>query len=102
MRNAIRRLETDHGYTGPLGPYMFRHLYAERIKDLMPIERAASVMRTSVAMLERTYGKHTDDSYHAIINQVDHAIFADDPLLVAPSPAVEISGDMVETLSTGE
>ena len=63
---------------------MFRHLYAERIKNIIPIERAASIMRTSVQMLERTYGKHTDESYHTIINEVDRAIFADTPLPTSP------------------
>ena len=79
LRNALCRIDLA-GYNGPLGPYMFRHLYAERIKDHMPIERAATIMRTSVKMLERTYGKHTEESYHAIIDNFDQTIFGDNPL----------------------
>ena len=54
-------LPTNGGY------YRFRHLFAERMKDLINIERLATMMRTSVAMLETTYGKHADSTFSAIL-----------------------------------
>lgn len=48
-------------YVG-VGSYRFRHLYIERMKDHMTLERLATVTRTSVKMLEEVYGKHADAS----------------------------------------
>ena len=53
----------------------FRHLYAARMKDHIRIERLAALMRTSVAMLERTYGKQSDESFEAIITEADQAVW---------------------------
>ena len=47
--------------------YSFRHSYIERMKDVIPYTRLAPMVRTSIAMLVRTYGKHSDESFRPII-----------------------------------
>ncbi|MDA0799791.1 MAG: hypothetical protein O2826_12135 [Chloroflexi bacterium] len=58
---------------------MFRHLYAERMKDRINIERLATIMRTSVLHLERTYGKHSDESFRAIVEAAHRDVWTDSP-----------------------
>ncbi|MCH7656165.1 MAG: hypothetical protein IIC95_09335 [Chloroflexi bacterium] len=75
----------DHGYHGRIGGYMFRHLYAGRLKDRIPnIERVATLLRTSIYQIEYTYGKHSDDSYRTIIDQANEEIWANDPMPPPP------------------
>ena len=73
IADALAKVELD--FKGPIGSYMFRHLYAARMKDHIRIERLAALMRTSVAMLERTYGKQSDESFEAIITEADQAVW---------------------------
>ncbi|MCH7481722.1 MAG: hypothetical protein IIC31_02665 [Chloroflexi bacterium] len=49
------------------------------MKDHIRIERLAALMRTSVAMLERTYGKQSDESFEAIITEADQAVWGSAP-----------------------
>lgn len=51
-----------------IGVYFLRHLFAQKMKDLIPPERLATMMRTSVEELQKTYGKHTDDSFISSLN----------------------------------
>ena len=51
-----------------IGIYMFRYLFAERMEDHIQIERLATIMRTSVKMLEQVYGIHDETSYGPVIN----------------------------------
>lgn len=77
IADALAKVELD--FTGPIGSYMFRHLYAARMKDHIRIERLAALMRTSVAMRERTYGKQSDESFEAIITEADQAVWGSEP-----------------------
>ncbi len=43
-------------------PYTFRHAFALKYKDRLPLHRLAMIMRTSVNMLTTTYGIPQDDS----------------------------------------
>jgi hypothetical protein len=67
MRKAIRRAGLT--FKTPVTPYALRHIYAERTKDKIPAIRLAAIMRTSVTHLERTYGKHSDDSFLSVVQE---------------------------------
>ena len=79
MNQALRTTDI-HGYSGPIGSYMFRHLYAQRMKDRISLARLAPIMRTSIEQLENTYGKHTDQSFRDIIDTAHSDVWSDDPL----------------------
>lgn len=78
LRKAIAKADTD--YTGLIGSYMFRHLFAAHMKDQMPLARLASIMRTSVKMLEQTYGKQSDDSFREQLDKASFAVWGDEPI----------------------
>ncbi len=83
IRNRLQHALQGSGikFKAPIGSYMFRHLFAERMKDRINIERLASIMRTSVEQLEKTYGKHSDDSFRDLLNKAQADVWGDKPIV---------------------
>lgn len=61
-----------------LGIYMFRHMFAERMKGKIPLEQLATIMRTSVKMLETVYGMHDDPFFTPVLNEASKQVWGDD------------------------